>query len=158
MTTRERFFSKVIVGPEDDCWPWTGGRNADGYGHIKVAGKQVTASRMAWELLRGKIEHGLCVCHRCDNPICVNPEHLFLGTQAENIADMKAKGRSGKKLLKGAKRPKLSKVDVLKILDMAKDGNVTRLEIARMFGITIQTVRRIVNGRSKCYREYSDHV
>lgn len=76
-----------------ECWLWGGGVTVYGYGYFYVGSKQKFAHRAAWETHRGGIPKGLCVLHRCDTRLCVNPDHLFLGTRRDNLADMTAKGR-----------------------------------------------------------------
>lgn len=90
----DRFWPRVNV--TDGCWEWTGPRyKAGGYGRLRLAGRQVRAHRVAWELLHGPVPDGLNVCHHCDNPPCVRPDHLFLGTDKDNADDRDAKGRTG---------------------------------------------------------------
>ena len=88
----ERFWAKV--DRSGDCWLWTGGTNVWGYGVHKVDGRSVAAHRFSWTLEKGPVPQGLVVCHTCDTPACVRPDHLFVGTQRDNIADMWAKGRA----------------------------------------------------------------
>jgi hypothetical protein len=88
-----RFWDKVRIG--DGCWEWQASKRATGYGQFAYLGKpSVKAHRVAWMLNRGLIPDGVCVLHRCDNPGCVRPSHLFLGTQEDNIRDREVKGRS----------------------------------------------------------------
>lgn len=99
-TPRERFWAKVNkdgptvraeLGP---CWAWTADRNHKGYGRLQLGGNVVElAHRYSWALHVGPIPEGMLVCHHCDNPVCVRPEHLFVGTAKDNTADMIAKGR-----------------------------------------------------------------
>lgn len=91
-----RFWSRVReVVPKSNvnCWEWTGIIGTDGYGIAKVDGLSIGAHRLSWTMNRGDIPTGLCVLHRCDNPTCVRPSHLFLGTKSDNSRDALAKGR-----------------------------------------------------------------
>ncbi len=87
----DRLMGKVSIG--DSCWEWTGAKESAGYGRIKNAGRTMSAHRVSWELHNGPIPAGMLVCHRCDNPPCVRPSHLFLGTQADNAIDRERKSR-----------------------------------------------------------------
>ncbi len=88
------FWSHVRKADGDGCWLWTKSTSRYGYGQqMWTDGKNWIAHRLAWTLTHGEIPKGLCLCHRCDNPACVRPDHMFIGTQADNLADMRAKGR-----------------------------------------------------------------
>jgi hypothetical protein len=106
----ERFRSRVAVTGPDDCWEWTAGRVPAGYGAVwdNSIGRHRHTHRLAWELKYGPIPEGLFVCHRCDNPSCCNPAHLFLGTQQDNDRDRTQKGRSSR----GERHPDAKLTDV----------------------------------------------
>lgn len=95
LTPLERFEQKVSRVTESGCWIWTAAVNKHGYGKATVGGKDITAHRWSWELHRGSIPSGMCVCHSCDVTACVNPDHLWLGTNKDNNDDKMRKGRQG---------------------------------------------------------------
>lgn len=132
-----------------DCIEWTGYRNEHGYGRYRVAdGRRLYAHRFAWEQVHGPIPEGMCICHHCDNPPCINVEHLFLGTHLDNNRDMVAKGRLH--TLRGEASPtaRLTQVQVDEIRALYGAGNVMQAELGRRFGISNQHVSRIVLGRA----------
>ena len=92
MTTKERFDSKIQIN-NSGCWIWEAATDKDGYGYFNDGTRNVRPHRYAWEITNGKIPKGLYVLHKCDNPPCCNPDHLFLGTAKDNIDDCLAKGR-----------------------------------------------------------------
>ena len=89
----KRFWEKV--DKSGDCWTWKASKNKQGYGRFGIgAGKAVNASRVSWSIIKGSIPEGMFICHKCDSPSCVNPDHLFLGSRQDNIDDMMIKKRS----------------------------------------------------------------
>ena len=95
LTVTERFWPKVAdVEFPEQCWIWQASKLPFGYGLLVVGERRIPAHKIAWQEMHGPVPDGLCVLHQCDNPPCVNPSHMFLGTKAENNHDMKAKGRA----------------------------------------------------------------
>jgi DNA-binding CsgD family transcriptional regulator len=136
----------VNVAKHGECWEWTGYKNAKGYGVVGTGGhKTERCHRVAWRLAYGQIPQGLYVCHRCDNPACVRPEHLFLGTQFDNMADCASKGRMRRAKGEENGRAKLTMAQVDQARTWAEQG-VAGNEIARRLSVDGRTVRRILQG------------
>ena len=143
-----RFWSQVAKGKPDQCWEWQGFRTPEGYGMYSRRG----VHRIAYELANGKIPDGLWVLHRCDNPACCNPAHLFLGTCQDNVADMMRKGRNVPPIGSRSGTAKLNEESVRMIrLTYAKGGGSQR-ELARQYGVSQRTVCQIIR------REHWAHV
>ena len=131
---------------ESGCWEWIGCKDGSGYGLISLNGKMVKTHRLAWELTYGSIPNGLFVCHHCDNPACINPEHLFLGTNKDNMQDKIKKGRrNGGGPAKGERNgaAKISCKDAVEIRRLHENGLSGR-KIADKFGISDSQIFRII--------------
>jgi hypothetical protein len=149
-----RFWAKV--DRSGDCWTWKGA-TWQGYGRLGINGRSMKAHRVSWEIANGPIPTGVEVCHRCDNPSCVRPDHLFLGTHAENIADMVSKGRVATGARSSARlhperRPRgefhpfhrLTAADVLAIRTRYAWGGITQAALASEYGVSEEHVRQII--------------
>ena len=129
LTETERFHSKYEIITETGCWIWTEHLSSSGYGQFSVNRKARIASRVSWELHFGVIPGGLLVCHRCDVPSCVNPNHLFLGSPKDNSADMVEKLRSKK----GESHPRSKLTN--EAVKLIRSGNKSDQEWADIFGV-----------------------
>ncbi len=142
--TEADFWTRVEKG-EDllSCWEWIGCLGLDGYGKVQDDGKTKRAHRYSWALRYGTIPKGKLVCHSCDNPKCVNPAHLFLGTPADNSRDMVRKSRQAK-----GERNGMSKLTTAKVLEIKKLLSVdhTHINIAKRFGVHQTLISLIKRG------------
>lgn len=155
----QNFWNKV--DKSGDCWVWNGGLQSGGYGHFWCKGKDFIAHRFAWQISFGDIPKGLCVCHKCDNRKCVNPEHLWLGTPHDNTQDMLQKGRAatGEKhhshlhpenVRRGEKafKAKLTADIVREIRTLYATGNYSKSELGRKFGVGHKSIECLINFKS----------
>ena len=145
----ERLLSRMAPEPTSGCWLWLGGTDSSGYGSIRVGDKTKSTHRLSYELHRGPIPDGLRVCHKCDVPSCINPDHFFLGTDADNAHDRDRKGR----LVPAPPMPgqahanaKLSDADVLEMRRRVSSGVATPREEAQRLGITFVAACKILRG------------
>lgn len=137
-----RFYSKINIVNKTECWTWTGWSNKKGYGRFGIDGKNWLAHRAMWLFVYGILSEEQCVLHKCDNPTCVNPHHLFLGTPQDNVADCVFKNRQAK----GEKKPKakLTKKDVIEIRKNTAIGGYGICPIlAKKFNVSIATIYNI---------------
>ena len=138
-TAEEKFWKNIQKTP--GCWIWTGATKTRGYGLMRsgIGDGKMLSHRFAWELFNGPIPkgdspHSYCVCHKCDNPSCCNPDHLFLASHNDNMADMNRKGRHA---------AKLSPAQVLEI----RDSHLTHRQVAEQYGVHRKTVEKIRQGK-----------
>jgi endonuclease YncB( thermonuclease family) len=145
MTLAERFWSKVqkTDGP-NDCWLWQGARHDKGYGHFRLHGRVEKAARVAWALTRGSIPDGVFVCHCCDNPPCVRPDHLFLGTDDENRADRQSKERQARGERAGRVRLTADAVREIRRIGRSLSGAL----LASRFGVGKSTIAAVLRRES----------
>ena len=155
-----RFWSYVNKNfSSSRCWEWTGTKTEFGYGHFNLwrNGKTINlkSHRVSWFLSFGAIPQGKFICHKCDNPACVNPNHLFVGTHKENMADMAKKGRNRSAIprVHGAKHPlhKLTAEQVREIKQRYSSGGISQGQLASEYGVTRARIQLVVSGKGWKY-------
>lgn len=149
----ERFWPKVDVAGPDDCWEWQGARFPSGYGFIHAGAlytsnkRFVKAHRLSWEIHNGPLPPGANVLHHCDNPPCVNPAHLYMGTRADNARDrgQRMRGREHRQRGESNRNARLTEADVRAIIaELQKLPRRSQTSIAAQFGIKQAQVSRIM--------------
>lgn len=146
----DRLLSHVLVD-ENGCWNWTGSKNKQGYGSIGIGSrrtgerKTVKTHRLSYSLFVGNIPEGYDICHKCDNPSCINPAHLFAGTVRDNMADMDSKGRRGYSYSEDHPSAKLTEEDVFTARKLRRNG-YSYYRLAKMYGVNRETMRQAVLG------------
>ena len=140
-TLKERFESKFTRGTDDECWNWQGTKSKNRYGYIGVTGDRVPklVHRIAYELYIGEIPEGMCVLHHCDNPSCVNPRHLFLGTLSDNTKDCVEKGRWNRPVGEKHYKALLTVKDVLDI----RSSTLSVKELAQRYNVKLNTIYHV---------------
>lgn len=139
-TDKNRFYSKVTIPNKNGCMEWTGSKFPNGYGQIKIKGKMMGAHRFSWKLINSHIPEKMCICHICDNKICVNIEHLFLGTVKDNCLDKVSKKRSVFGERNG--RCVIKESDIQKIRKELSKG-IDQRDIAKKYGVAQTTISAI---------------
>ena len=129
------FWEAVAIKGPDECWNWQGAVTSRGYGCVRVDNKTVGAHRRAYEVSKGPIADGMVICHQCDNKLCCNPAHLWLGTHLDNAMDYNDKGKR-----------KLRAEDIPGIRQLFREG-MNKSAIGRRYGITETAVRQIIKGQ-----------
>ncbi len=146
MNLIDRIWKHINKKSDIECWEWMGVKDKNGYGRIRINKKMYSSHRIIYELICGPIPESICVCHSCDNPSCCNPNHLFLGSQSDNIKDMIIKGRWRKannfKELNGAH--KLTQQQVNKIRNLYSTSLYTYKELAIKFKMCKESIGHII--------------
>ena len=143
----KHFWARANITDLFGCWEWTAGKNGDGYGNFRWHGKHIGTHRLSYLLVYGMIPKGMLVLHHCDNPPCVNPCHLFLGTHQDNADDMKQKGRSPERSGERNSRAILKLIEVAEIRKKYSCGE-RRADLALKYGVAPPTIDAVISGRN----------
>lgn len=155
----DRFWTKVNKNAPSGCWEWTANKNRGGYGMFRPGGlaNKMSSHRLSWENSNRRLLPGECVLHHCDNPKCVNPKHLFVGSKKDNTQDMMNKGRHRYKAsgvppphYKGSLNPrsKMTEIDVRKYREALASGEKTLRGLAREIGVDVKTLSNMRDSKT----------
>lgn len=155
-SAEKRFLRYLNKSSEDSCWVYTGSIDRKGYGVVSRGGRGATcykAHRLSYELYKGPIPEGLCVCHRCDNPPCCNPSHLFLGTKGDNNRDMYAKGRNNNTNNAKGEHHALAKLNADKVREIrasweSEKPRPEQRELAKRYGVDQQVIWSVIHRKT----------
>lgn len=137
----DKLLSKISVSTTTGCWNWSAGKIKAGYGYVWDKTKNRRAHRVSYEVFNGEITEDLYVLHKCDNPSCINPEHLFLGTPKHNMEDKLQKGRGARGSQQGSS--KLIEEDIPRIRLLCKQGELSLQEIGNIFNVGYTTIHAV---------------
>lgn len=139
----------MMPNMETPCWQWMAGKFRKGYGSFRVGAKKFITQRVSWTLSNGPIPHdgshnGICVCHKCDNPACVRVDHLFLGTNADNVRDKESKGRGNPPSGEAHGMSRLTESKVREIRALYAAGGISTTKLAARFGASQPNVHKVI--------------
>lgn len=147
-----RFWALVDRGAPDACWNWKGPVRGRGYGSFNTGNRSDYTHRLAWIITYGQVLPGQVICHRCDNPACCNPAHLFIGSQRDNMRDMVRKGRNRSSVTyrPGSSNPfaRLTESQVIAIRNRYQQGGITQQSLAREYGVSRPMIGHIIARRN----------
>ncbi len=152
MKSLDEVLGKTIPGP-NGCIDWNGSLTSGGYGNLKWEGRTVRAHRLVFQLMKGPIQDGLVVMHSCDRPVCVNPDHLSVGTMLDNCIDRDSKQRGGHGHTPGELHgcSKLTESQVIEMRKLRATGDFTYYQLGEMFGVAYQTAHKACSGTTWCH-------